>query len=152
MGNPTVHKIGTQPEIAQYKILKYRGIEVPSNYHAAILSKFLRTLRYGNDLYRLIAPEFYWDTLSNRLKSIVGNPTCSVALAVLADETDVLLGFLIHRAHVLDYAWVTNHCRRNGIMRSMMPNDIQIYTHVTKHFLPVLATERFKKTKFNPFI
>ena len=143
---------GQEGGLASYKLLVFAGDEVIGDARAFILSKWLRSLRYENDFFRLITGEFYWPAYQKRVKHILADPETQVALAVLSDDPDVILGFSVWRKNALDYVYVHKHQRRQGIARSLVPAGIDTLTHLTKNALTIWGRhDRVKGWKFDPF-
>jgi hypothetical protein len=74
-----------------------------------------------------------------------------VRLAVLGDDSDVVLGFSCSRGDVLDYVHVHKDYRRNGIGCSLISEGIQTITHLTHNGMS-FWTAVLPNTKFNPFL
>jgi GNAT superfamily N-acetyltransferase len=117
-----------------------------------IYSKWLRSLRYENDFFRLIWAEAYWPAYQAHIRKILDGPETTVRLAVLSDEPDVILGFSVSRRTVLDYVYVHKDQRRQGIASQLVPQGIEWITHVTKTALTIWGShERAKEWRFDPF-
>lgn len=133
-----------------YQIVKYAGLSLPPAYFAFVMSKWKRSLRYGNDYFRLADPTAYYTAYSLYLDRLLGGPSVAIRVAVLADAPDVLLGFSVSRPGILDYVFVQKDFRRIGIGANLIPDDAKAFTHVTKTWLTVWAN-KYPKLKFNPF-
>ncbi len=115
-----------------------------------VFSKWLRSLRYENDYYKLIDAERYWPTYQRFVASLLDKPETTLSMAVLADDPDVILGFAVYRGTVLDYVYVHKHQRRHGIGRALVPKDIDTITHLTRTGLSIWGSKG-GAIKFNPF-
>ena len=134
---------------SSYQILQFPGAKLPKCYTSLIYSKWLRSLRYGNDYFKLIDPESYYHTYNKHIDFILGHPDTTVRLAVLSDNHDVVLGFSIIRNTILDYVHVHKDQRNHGIGRTLVPSGILTITHLTKIALAIWP--KYPKVKFNPF-
>lgn len=115
-----------------------------------IYSKWLRSLRYENDFFRLIDAESYWASYQGHIRRVLSGPDTTVTLAVLTDDPDVILGFSVWRRNVLDYVYVHKHQRRLGIAKSLVPAGIEAFTHVTKTALTIWGS-KYGHWRFDPF-
>jgi GNAT superfamily N-acetyltransferase len=115
-----------------------------------IFSKWLRSLRYGNDYFKLIDPPAYYAAYHRFIQNILNHPDTSVRLAVLSDDADVVLGFSVSRGTILDYVHVHKDQRRQGIGRQLVPKGIDTITHLTRTGLSIWGS-KMAGVKFNPF-
>ena len=142
-----------------YQIVSYSAHDLPQHYRPYIYSKWLRKLRYGNDYFQLIHSPAYYGTYRTYLNNILQTLNCVVRLALLPpekiDDPEVVLGFSVARGNILDFVYVLNDMRRQGIGRKLVPAGIDTYTHITKDAIAVLAHlagGEIWKWKFNPFV
>lgn len=135
---------------ASYKIIAFIGPRLSQEYKGVIYAKWLRTLRYGNDYFKLIDAKDYFENYGRYLDFILQKPSTIVRLAVLSDDTDVVLGFSVSEGYTLHYCYVQRDVRKNGIGMSLMNFGVKQITHVTKIGLEVW-NKKFPKAKFNPF-
>lgn len=132
-----------------YSIIIYSGDQLPDNYKALIFSSWLRSLRYGNELFKKVDSKAYYETYHMFIERILDKPDTKVRLAALTDDHDVVLGFLVHRNEILDYVYVQKDIRKHGIATKLLPKGIKIYTHLTKTADLILKNSELI---FNPFI
>lgn len=147
---------------AEYSIISFHGWELPPQYHNVIYSKWLRSLRHGNDYFKLVDAEAYYSTYRRYIEKILSLPETVVRLAVIADDHDVVLGFSVSRKNILDYIHVLrirteiptglaiSDYRRHGIGAHLLPPGIDTFTHLTKTALTIWGS-KFQHWKFNPF-
>lgn len=140
------------PEVglAAYRVVRYSPLAMPVSFRALILSRWKRSLRYGNDYFRLIQPNAYYRAYDAYLGRLLGDPRVAIRLAVLDEDPDVVLGFSVCRGSVLDYVHVHAHQRRLGIGRSLVPPGIDTISHLTKTGL-LLWSNKCPSWAFNPF-
>ncbi len=134
-----------------YSIITFSATALPKEYLGLVFSKWLKSLRYGNELYKLIEPQAYWPIYHKYLEKIMGAQDAIVRLAVLTDDKDVVLGFSVSRGIILDYVYVHRDHRALGIGSHLIPKDIKHFTHVTKMGI-LLWRQKYRSWTFNPFI
>ncbi len=138
-----------------FQILTFKGSDLPINYQAMIYSKWLRSLRNGNDLFKAMVSNDYYTQYHKFLRAILLKPDCLVRIAVLTENKDIALGFSVSREDVLDYVYVQPEQRGQKLLHKLIPKNITTFTHMTKTWLPIWQssafTNVFKDWKFNPF-
>lgn len=115
-----------------------------------VYSKWLRSLRYENDFFRLVDPKSYWLSYKTFIKGLLDKPETLLHTAVLTDDHDVILGFSVSRSNLLDYVYVHRHQRRLGIGTRLIPPGVDTITHVTKTGLTIWGS-KYGHWRFNPF-
>lgn len=153
MGTSGVQSEAIEPEgfVATYTVMAYSGHRLPKDYLGLIYAKWLRSLRYGNDLFRLIDSEGYYRSYHRLISGILERQDTIVRLAVLTEDQDVVLGFSVSRSETLDYVYVNKDYRRLGVATQLVPRTIKVITHITKTALTIWAS-KYKEWKFNPFV
>lgn len=136
--------------MSSYTVLPFKGPELPDEFENLILSRWMRSLRYTNDYYKLIHPDSYYAVYQRIIKSILSRLETTVALAVLTDDHDIVLGFSVSRGNILDFIHVHKHQRRLGIGRTLIPDGIDTITHLTHTGMSIWAS-KYGHWKFNPF-
>jgi GNAT superfamily N-acetyltransferase len=119
-------------------------------YIALIFSKWLRSLKYDNDYFRLIDDKAYYAAYHRYIQSILDRRDCVVSAAVLSSDADVVLGFSVAERDILHYVHVHRDNRRLGIGRRLLPAGICTISHLTRTGLAIWAS-RYPTWKFNPF-
>lgn len=163
MGDATVFPTAAKPqEEASYRIISYSGRDLPESYHGLVYSKWLRSLRHGNDYFKLIDAQAFYKAYGPYISMTLHRPEAIVRLAVLTDDPDVVLGFSVSRETILDYVHVLRirlkvptgidviDYRRRGIGTALMPQGITSFTHITRTWLTIWGS-KFGSWKFNPF-
>lgn len=135
---------------ASYEVISFRAKELPRNYIALIYSRWLRSLRFGNPLFRHVSYHQYFKHYHVYIEKLLAKPDCIVNLAVLSDDHDIVLGFSIAREDVLDYLHVHTNNRHCGIGTSLIPMGITTFTHITAIWIEIW-NKHYKQWKFNPF-
>jgi GNAT superfamily N-acetyltransferase len=136
-------------EKESYSIISFGAGRLPNSYRSLIFSKWLRSLRYGNDYFRLINKDNYFKVYHRYVENILTAAT--VKFAVLAEDHDVVLGFSVSRDGILDYVHVHKDYRRVGLGTALLPSQVTIITHITRSGAS-LWHNRFPEAVFNPFI
>ena len=85
----------------------------------------------------------YAPVISKMLKS------ATIELAVLSDDTDMILGFIAYNGPILYWAYTKKDYRGKGILNLLLKN--KSFTATTSTTLPGNAIRKKKKMKFNPF-
>jgi hypothetical protein len=123
----------------------------PKRYEAYIFSKWLRSLRYGNEYFKLVDQDVYFGVYHFYIKKILEKPETETRFAVLSDDHDVVLGFSVTRKNILDYIYVHKDHRKMKVATHLLPENIDTITHVTKIGLSIWGS-KYTHWKFNPFI
>lgn len=136
-----------------YSVISYKFSELPSSYHPMLYSRWLRSLRFGNNLYKKIKSDKFYDEYKKYIGTLLNKPDCLMKMAVLSDDFDVVLGFSVSREDVLDYIHVHSDYRRLGIGRALFPDKITTFTHVTHFAIIIWQSEnsKYKKLEYNPY-
>lgn len=111
-----------------YKILVFSGSQLPKDYEPLIYSSWLRSLRYGNDHLRNVKANLYYPRYHNYVSAVLADPQAEIRLAVLGDDSDVILGYSVSRGTSLDFVWVQKDQRRQGIGSALTPDCIERWT------------------------
>jgi hypothetical protein len=133
-----------------YSIISYSGEKLPSAYRALLFSKWLLSLRYSNDFFKLIDGREYFTNYQKFIELILAKPETTVRLAVLTDDQDVVLGFAVNRKKTLDYIYVNKENRKAGIGKALYPQNTNTITHITKIGLSIWGS-KLPAVRFNPF-
>ncbi len=153
MGTQDVQPEAVAPEGTRVAILNMTGRAATTVYYSVenlILSRWKRSLRYGNDYFKLAAPDPYFAAYDRYIGYLLGCDNCRVRLAVLSDAPDVVLGFSVARGSTLDYVHVQKDFRRQGIGKLLVPANIDTITHLTRTGLTIWGS-KYPKWSFNPF-
>lgn len=148
--------MGCVPDYSELKI--YSNVHSPNkliNYRKStstdlgfIYSSWLQGLYYGNDWFRQIDQEKYFDFYHQVVEKILFNPGTLVTVACLNEDQDVILGYSVVRKNILDWVFVLPAWRKLGIATHLIPKEINTVTHLTK----VGKSLKPKEWKFDPFL
>ncbi len=152
MGAQDIHAETAQSQggMSSYAVVAIPGPSLPADYAGFVFSKWLRTLRHGNELFKIIDARNYYNAYHKLISTILARPETVVRLALLSDDRDVALGFSVCRDNVLDYVYVHKDQRRNGIGTSLVPRTIDTITHVTNTGLSIWGS-KYGHVKLKPF-
>lgn len=134
---------------SSYRVVSYHGSNIPKNYEALIYSKWLRSLRFGNDYFRIIESDSYYKAYHKYISILLSRPNSLLYIACLTDDPDVVLGFSLIEDRTLHYIHVHEHNRRIGIGKALIVKKIDTITHITKIGLQIW--QKYPDVKFNPF-
>jgi GNAT superfamily N-acetyltransferase len=149
MGHQILDQTTDEPEIeSNYILIRYAGNQVPSSLISLIKAPFLNSLRYGNDYFKVIDKEAYFPNYEKYIEIILSKPSTLVKLAVLKDET--VLGWSIFENKTVHYVWVKKELRRQGIGKSLLPEEFDTITHLTRVGMSIWAS-RYPYVRFNPW-
>lgn len=143
-------------EEASYSIISYPSAKLPEQYLPLIFTKWLKSLLYGNPLFKKSDQSQYYKNYHAFIERLLKKPDSIVRLAVLSDDHDVVLGFAVSREDVLDYIYVNRgtegEYRNKGIGRKLLPEGITTFSHITLNAMKIWqGNEKYKHLKFNPF-
>lgn len=133
-----------------YKVVSLSAHELPKDARHLIYSSWKRTLRYGNDYFKIVDQAAYFAAYERYISFVLHQPHAVVRLAVLTDDPDVILGFSVYRGNVLDYVYVLKDQRRQGIGAKLVPRGIDTISHVTKTGITIWQS-KYKEWKLDPF-
>lgn len=131
-----------------YKIITIPSSMLPDDYKNLIRAPFLNSLRYGNDLFKLVDRDSYFLNYSRYIEFLLQRQSLVVRAAVLIDET--VLGWSIVEDKTLHYVWVKKELRRQGIGRSLLPKEFDTITHITNVGINIWVN-KFPEVKFDPY-
>jgi hypothetical protein len=113
-----------------------------------IYATWLRGLYYGNDWFREIDQDIYFNAYSKSIENILSRTHVKIDVSCLKDDQDVVLGYVVYEKHVMHWIFVKQPWRKFGIAKDLLPKDIQIVTHLTK----VGKSLKPQNWIFNPFL
>lgn len=111
-----------------------------------IYSTWLLGLYHGCEWFGRIKKDSYFKNYKLALERLL--PRCTIKMAVLADDPDVILGYVCYRGTTLDWIFVKKAWRKMGIAKMLLPSDITNCTHLTK----VGRSLKPKEWTFDPFV
>lgn len=139
-----------EPRDPSYTVIVFPAAKLPEQYVPMIFSKWLRSLRHGNPLFKKIKSDEYYKYYHAYLENLLGKPDSLVRLAVLSDDHDVVLGFAVSREDVLDYMHVHLDYRKIGVGNKLLPEGITTFTHITFTGMKIWQA-KYPSWNFNPF-
>lgn len=133
---------------SSYRIRIYSTLLLPEEFKNLVIAPFLNSLRYGNDLFKLIDKDAYYKSYGKYIELLMKRPQAQVKLAMLSDET--VLGWSLYEPNTLHYVWVKKEVRRQGIGRSLLPKEFDTITHITNKGISIWIN-KYPEVKFDPF-
>jgi len=133
-----------------YSIISFPSAKLPDQYKGLVFSCWLKTLRYGNIMFKMIDSRSYYENYHRYIENILKQSKSAIKLAVLTDDFDVALGFCAHRDNILDYVYVAKDFRKQNIGSKLVPKEIDRLTHLTRAG-EKFATKCYVRWTFDPF-
>lgn len=118
------------------------------DYKNLVLAPFLNSLRYGNDLFKLIDKDAYYASYTKYIETLLQRPDCLIKFAMLSDDT--VLGWCLFQDKTVHYVWVKEHQRRQGIAGSLVPKNFEVITHITNKAINIWVN-KFPEVRFDPW-
>lgn len=143
--------------MASYKILKFKASETPLAFRNMIFGEFLRSLRFGNEYFKLIDAEPYFQVYHAYFSVLLNRPEALIKIAVLTDDDDVALGWSLTEPDKVHFVYVKKDYRHKPgnphnprIGSSLVSEPFSRFSHITKKAILLWPT-KFPNAKFNPF-
>lgn len=114
-----------------------------------IYAKFLRSLRNGNSYFKLVWPAAYYEVYHAYLATLLARPQAIISLAVLSDDSDVVIAWALSEPNKLHYVWVDKDMRKKGVATALV-QPFETITHLTNTALTIW-NNKFPNARFNPF-
>lgn len=135
-------------EVNSYRIVTLQGNALPEEYKNLIIAPFLNSLRYGNDLFKLIDKDSYYANYARYIEALLKRDKSVVKMAVLSDET--VMGWCLSEDKTVHYVWVKKEARRKGIGRALLPKEFSRISHITNKGINIWVNN-FPEVSFNPW-
>jgi hypothetical protein len=143
--------------VSSYKIVIMKGYDpLLDPYKDFIYSTFLRSLRYGNDWFKIIDSKSYHKAYQALITHILNRSNTEVRVALLSEDLDIALGWSIYEGKTLHYVYVKGSFkdqasfRQLGIGTALLPEEFTSVSHMTK-LGKAIWQEKYPKVIFNPF-
>jgi hypothetical protein len=150
MGNQIMEAAANGLPPSTYSVIFFPGSALPENYLNFVRSKWMRSLRRGNDYFELTDSDSYYKSYQRYIASLLSRRDAIIRLAVLTDEPDVALGFSLVEGNILHYVYVQREQREKGIARSLVPVKITTITHLTRAGMRIW-NNKLSHCIFDPF-
>lgn len=111
-----------------------------------ILATMLRALYYGDTWFSLIPKDTFMKHYHSIAEKLVA--TNNIKIACLRDEPTVIIGYSISTLDTVHFVYVKKSWRGIGIAKSLIPDNTNTVTHLTK--VGLVITKK-KNWIFNPF-
>ena len=149
MGNQTLDE-GANGEQASFEIVAYPAKDLPKDYESFVYAKWLRSLKHGNDYFKLVDSDPFFAAYKVYIKALLSRPMCVLRFACLKDDPDTLLGWSLMERTTLHYVFVQYEFRNTGIAKALVPGTIDTITHLTKSGMSIWHN-KLPSARFNPF-
>lgn len=136
-------------EVASYKILSFDSF-IPEQYRSFVFSRWLHSLRFGNDMFKLTKSDIYYDVYGKKIEQIIKRPKTKTRVAVLSEDQDTALGWSVEEPETLHYVFVKPEVRSLGIAKELVSKDIKTISHITHTGLAIWH-KKMPYVNFNPF-
>lgn len=133
-----------------YSVISYPATAIPKAYRNMVFSKWMRSLRYGNDYFKMVDSDKYYFAYQRYIEMLLSRPECVIRFAVVTDEPDTVLGWSLIQGDKLHYVWVQQEQRNKGIATMLVPVSINCISHITKAGLSIW-NKKLPHATLNPF-
>lgn len=141
---------------AKYGVVQWPAALLPKEYLPLIFSRWLRSLRFGNPMFKHINSDVFYKDYHTFIEGLLSKPDAIVRLAVLPEDAngpEVVIGFCVSREDVLDYIHVQKDAREKGVAKQLLPNGITTFSHITTlamHIWQPKQNKKYSYLEFNP--
>jgi len=149
MGDTKLEGGGLREPQSTYSIVAYPAARFPVHFEGFVHAKWKRSLRDGNDLYKLVDSDAYFTAYAKYISTLLARPNAVLRLAILTDSPDVALGWSLVEGDALHYVFVQRDFRNKGIATALVPVPINTITHLTH--MGARIWNKHKHVKLNPF-
>jgi hypothetical protein len=136
-------------EIDSYKILTFKSY-VPNQYKSFVFSRWLHSLRFGSEVFKHSQSDQYYASYGKYIESLLSKDSVCLRIAVLAGDEDTALGWSVCEGYTLHYVYVKPEVRNLGIAKSLVPQGIKTFSHLTNIGLAIWQ-DKHQGLIFNPF-
>ena len=134
---------------AEYKIVSLQAPHA-HKYKSFIYANWLNSLRCGNDLFKLVDQDIYYNAYKKYLDFLFTLSTTLIKVAVLSEDEDIFFGFSVTDGDTLHYVFVPEIYRKEGFAKALVPSTIKVITHLTNTGIS-LWQSKIPKAIYNPF-
>lgn len=128
------------------KVVIRKGIPEDKDF---ILDSWCKGQYYGSPYWVQIPKHIFHNQFATRIVRLLSKSNTSIDVAVLSEDPNTIIGFIVYSGSALHWAYTKNDYRGYGILNLLLKDkDIQIVTSTT---LPGAAITKKKKFIFNPF-
>ena len=113
-----------------------------------VFSTWLRGQYWGSDYFLNMEQDEYFADYAKRITRYLTRPGTQVDCAVLKDDPEVVLGYIVYNDQHLFWSYTKRDFRKQGVLKLLLKNmDFETYSGHTK---VGLAIGRRRGMKFNP--
>lgn len=103
---------------------------------AHILSTWLKGAYYGNNTFRKMRQDDFFEFYQPVIKEILFSPLTVTRVAALKEDPDIILSYVVYTPKVdgdiLHWVYTKNPWRKSGLAKALIPNTVKSVTHLTK--------------------
>ena len=134
--------------LTRYKVISFKG-HIPELYKNFVMATWLNSLKHHNPLFKDSDRDGYYGAYPRFIEALIARSVTKIA--VLDGDEDVAFGWSCVEGNKLHYIFVREDSRRMGFAKSLYPQNIKVYTHMTDVGRS-LWKQKFPTNKFNPFL
>lgn len=105
-------------------IRELRAADLPFIY-----ATWLRSLYYGNPMYKQIVKDLFFNKYKLVLYELVSRS--NVQVCCLTDDPDTILGYSVHEGDRLHWVYVKEPWRKLGLAKALVPVNVNSFSHIT---------------------
>jgi len=116
-----------------------------------IFATFLRGLYYGDSWFSQVPKAIFMENYHRVIQHLLVHSNTKITIACLKDQPEVILAYVIATADgsTLHWAFCKKAWRSIGIIKDLVPSNVQQVTHLTKVGLSII--KKHENVSFNPF-
>lgn len=115
-----------------------------------VFDSWIRGQYHGSPYWSQMDKGLFYKEYSPYISHILSTTGTHIQVAVLAEDPNTILGFIVVTGNILHWAYTKNDYRGQGILNLLLKN--QDITMVSSTTLPGASIAKKKKLAFNPFI
>lgn len=115
-----------------------------------ILDSWCKGQYYGSPFWTQMPKQVFHSIYAKHVLQLLALSATGVDVAVLSDDPNTIIGFIVYEGPILHWAYTKNDYRKQGIIKMLLKG--KTITTVTASTLPGASITKKKKLVFNPFI
>lgn len=121
-------------------------------YWNFVLSTWLPGLYFGSDYWHQMREREFMTATQTKIEKHLERSDTHIFVAVLKEDSDVILGYLVGHCKTLDWIFVKKAFRGMGIAKTLFNSSVFPYENCSNLTRVGAALRRKQKLSFNPFI
>lgn len=124
--------------------------QVNTNDKDFIFNSWLHSQYWSSKYYQKMPQTLFFKEYTRYITRLLVNPMCSIDVAVLDSDPNMVIGYLIYRGKTIHWAYVKKEYRSKGILTLLMKDkEFEQYTGST---IAGHSIAKLLNLIFNPFI